>query len=155
MKEILLKRDGAFSVTGGVLVSGDNSCYNITIDMGEPTDNLTAMAICQENGQYSADYSRSGNKISVRLINSMYADEGFITVRLAVSDGDSVLTAKEVVFSVLAPNNESTLATAEASNIDSLLATGAKLDALYEKLKDAYTKPEVDNLIVSTLNTGV
>lgn len=155
MKEILLKRDGAFSVTGGVLVSGDSDCYTLTIDMGEPTENFTAMAICQENGQYSAEYSQSGNKISVRLLNSMYSSEGFITVRLAVSSGGSVLTAKEVVFSVLPPNNGEVLGENEASNIDSLLATGAKLEALYDRLKDAYTKPEVDNLIVSTLNTEV
>lgn len=168
MKQIALKRDGVFSVYGGVLVAGDISAYALKIDMGEPTNNFTAMAICQENGNYSTDFTASGNCISCRLLNSMYPKEGFITVRLSISKGTSVLTVKEVTFRVEAANNDSTLAENEQGNIDSILTAVAEIKAaaantIVEKsdtlsgygIKNAYTKSETDSKISAAIDSAI
>ncbi|MDY6314753.1 MAG: hypothetical protein SPL89_06245 [Clostridia bacterium] len=161
MKEIVLKRDGAFSVSGGQLVAGDTGAYALKIDMGEPTSGFTAMAVCQENGQYSTAYETSGTAISCTLLNSMYPEPGFITVRLAVSKGDAVLTVKEVVFEVRAANNDSEIAENESSNISNILTAVSDMKeaakGLAEKsdtlsgygITDAYTKTEIDGKIAS------
>lgn len=161
MKEIVLKRDGAFSVSGGELVAGDSGAYALKIDMGEPTDGFTAMAVCQENGQYSTAYETSGTAIFCTLLNSMYPEPGFITVRLAVSKGDAVLTVKEVAFEVKAANNDSEIAENESSNITNILTAVSDMKeaakGLAEKsttlsgygITDAYTKTEIDGKIAS------
>lgn len=162
MKDIVLNRDGAFSVSGGQLVAGDTGAYRLKIDMGEPTEGFTAMAVCQENGQYSAAYETSGNTVSCALLNSMYSEPGFITVRLAVSKGSAVLTVKEVAFEVKAANNDSELAETESGSISNILTAVSEMreaaEGLAEKaatlagygITDAYTKAEVDQKVGST-----
>ena len=123
MKKIIVKKDGPYSVSGGVLTAGDVNAYRILVDMGTDASNMTAMAICQENGEYSADYHTEGSMIGVTLSNSMYREEGYITVRFAVSDGDSVLTAKELVFRVVNPNNAETIAETEGGTLSDILTS--------------------------------
>lgn len=170
MKEIILKRDGVFSVSGGILVAGDTSAYTLKIDMEEPTKNFTAMAVCQENGNYSTNFSTSGTYISCGLVNSMYSNEGFITIRFIISKNSSVLTVKEVIFRVVASNNSETLGTTEKGNIEKILTAVAEMKEAASVfstsntlsglgITDAYTKSETDekisSAITSALNTEV
>ncbi len=154
-KDILLKKSSGFSVCGGVLVPGDSGVYRLKMDMGEDASHFSAMAICQESGEYSGDYYSEGNIIYCTLLNSMYQSEGYITVRFTVSDGENLLTAKEVAFEVVCPNNQETLAVNEQSNIEKILSSAQIAESALAQIElkadkaDVYTKSEIDGKISS------
>ena len=155
-RDLILEKNGPFSVSGGVLVPGDVYAYRIAIDMGTDTKDMTAMAVCQETGEYSADYECAGNRIFVTLSGSMYTSEGYITVRLAVSDDLSVLTAKEIIFRVVSPNNAETLAQTEGGTISQIL-TAVKIAETAAKNKMGFVRRvnDYDNLPVVKNNGDV
>ncbi len=164
MKNFIFSRDGQFSVYGGVLVAGDIEAYRIGVDMGTDTSGMSAMAVCQENGEYSGDYQALGNRIFVTLPNSMYSTPGYITMRLAIAKDDSVITAKEIRFKVVPPNNSEILAENESGTIDTILTSVTKAQATAEQLlsqidnyalkADTYTKKEISDKIDYATNFG-
>ena len=143
-KEIVIPYNNNFTFNGGTLVQGDIAAYYLTITLPHLIPlTYTATAINQENGNYSDESigGADGRTISVKLVNSMYNTVGYATIRLVISDGGSVLTAKEIKFNVVAANNQGTMAEDEP-NILSALAT-AVADSVEAKADAAEAKTMV------------